>query len=215
MKALKISMLLFFALFAISLFVYPTDAVYTQSVNNAIAQTDTATTVGAMKKVRNTFDRIAQKYSDQWLPVYYVVYCDLEMIYRNPKSEENRILLDGVREKLDQLEKLKDVNRSELKNLWGYYYNAWIVTDPATYGQRYYNEVMSNYKRAIELDADNPRPVFLLAFFEQNLPSFLQSGKDYCGELRKSESGYNQKKNISGDIHWGKNFLTTLLSKCQ
>lgn len=215
MKSLKISLLFFFTLLTISLSAQSTDEVYAKGLENAIAKMDTAKTIRSIKQVRNQFDRIAQKYSDQWLPIYYVAYNDLEMIYLNPQSEENLNLLVEAKERLNQLEKLKGVNKSELSTLWGYYYSALIVTDPATNGAKYYNDVMSNYKKAIELDTSNPRPVFLLAFFEQNLPSFLQSGNDYCGELNKSEALYNEKKNLTSEIHWGKNFLTMLLTKCQ
>lgn len=215
MKSLKISLLFLFALLTISLSAQSTDEVYTKGLENAIAKMDTAKNIRSIKQVRNQFDRIAQKYSDQWLPIYYVAYNDLEMIYLNPQSEDNSNLLVEAKERLNQLGKMKDVNKSELSTLWGYYYNALVATDPATNGAKYYNDVMSNYKNAIELDASNPRPVFLLAFFEQNLPSFLQSGKDYCGELKKSEALYNEKTSLMSEIHWGKNFLTTLLSKCQ
>lgn len=215
MKTLKITLLLFFILCTISVSSQSMDEVYTKGMENAITKMDTARTAHSIKQARNQFDRIAQKYSDQWLPVYYIAYSDLQMIFQNPKAEDNQTLLTEAKEKLNQLEKLKGVNKSELSNLWGYYYNALIVIDPATNGAKYYGEVMSNYKTAIELDADNPRPVYLLAFFEQNLPSFLQSGKDYCGELRKSEVLYNKEKNLTSEIRWGKGFLTTLLTKCQ
>ncbi|PXV69241.1 hypothetical protein CLV62_101510 [Dysgonomonas alginatilytica] len=215
MKNLKISLLLFFALFSISLSAQSTDEVYTGGMENAIAKMDTARTVRSIKQVRNQFDRIARKYSDQWLPVYYVAYNDLEMVYLNPQSEDNLNLLAEAKEKLNQLEKLKDVNKSELSTLWGYYYSALIVTDPATNGAKYYNDVLSNYKQAIELNTDNPRPVFLLAFFEQNLPPFLQSGKDFCGELKKSELLYLKEKKLMSEIRWGKGLLATLLEKCQ
>lgn len=214
MKTLKISLLVW-VLFTLSVSAQSLDEVYTKGMEKAIAQLDTAATIGSIKKVRNQFDRISQTYSDRWLPVYYVGYSDLAMVYMNPKAEDNQTLLIEVREKLNKLEKMKEVDKSELSNLWGYYYNALIATDPATNGAKLYNEVISSYQKAMELDADNPRPVFLLAFFEQNLPPFLQSGKDFCTELKNSEKLYNNEQNTKSDIRWGKGFLTILLAKCQ
>lgn len=214
MKTLSISLLLL-ALFTFSVSAQSTDDMYTKGMEKAISQIDTATTIGTLKKVRNQFDRIAQKYTDQWLPVYYTAYSDIEMIYYNPKGEDSQTLLVEAKEKLNQLEKMKNVNKSELSTLWGYYYNALIVTDPAANGEKFYNDVMSNYKKAIELDADNPRPLFLLAFFEKFLPSFLQSGKDLCGELKKADTLYKLEKNSTSDIHWGKGFLSMEIAKCQ
>lgn len=214
MKTLIINLILF-ALCSLSASAQSTDEVYTKGMNSAIVQVDTAQTVTSIRKVRNQFDRISQKYFDQWLPLYYAAYCNLEMVFRNPKVSDSQSLLADSKEKISRLEKMKGVNKSELSTLWGYYYNALIATDLATNGEKYYNEVMSNYKKAIELDANNPRPVFLLAFFEKNLPSFLQSGKEYCGELKKSQELYNKEENSLGDIHWGRGFLTMLLEKCK
>lgn len=215
MKTLKINLLLFFSLFIISVSAQSTDDMYTKVMDNAIVVMDTSRTVGSIKKARNQFERIAQKYSDQWLPIYYLAYSDLEMVYLNPKAEDNLALLAEAKDKLNQLKKLTNVNKSELSTLWGYYYSALIVTDPPTNGQKYYNEVISNYKKAIKLDTENPRPVFLLAFFEQNLPPFLQSGKNYCAELKKADQLYDKGQNLTNEIHWGKGFLTMLLVKCQ
>lgn len=214
MKTLIINLLLF-ALCSISASAQTTDDVYLKGMNSAIAQMDTVKTVSSIKKVRNQFDRISQKYSDQWLPLYYVAYGNLEMVFRNPKAADAQSLLADAKEKISRLEKMKGVNKSELSTLWGYYYNALIATDPATNGEKFYNDAMSNYKKAIELDANNPRPIFLLAVFEQNLPSFLQSGKDYCSELRRAEELYNKSRSQINEIRWGENFLVTLLEKCQ
>lgn len=214
MKTLKISLLLLL-LFTLSASAQSADEVYTKGMEKAIAQIDTARAIGSIKKVRNQFERISQTYSKQWLPVYYVAYSDIEMIYLNPKADDNQTLLAEVKEKLDRLEKMKEVNKSELSNLWGYYYNALIASDPATNGAKFYNEVMLNYKKAIELDPNNPRPVFLLAFFEKNLPPFLQSGKDFCDELKKSEELYQNEQRLKSPIHWGKAFLIMLQAKCQ
>ena len=214
MKTLIINLILF-ALCSVSASAQPVDDVYLKGMNNAIAQIDTVKTVASIKKVRNQFDRISQKYSDQWLPLYYVAYSNLEMVLRNPKAADVQSLLADAKEKISRFEKMKGVNKSELSTLWGYYYNALIATDPAINGEKFYNEVMSNYKKAIELDTNNPRPVFLLAVFEKNLPPFLQSGNEYCGELRKSEELYNKSISQTSEIHWGKNSLVMLLEKCQ
>ena len=214
MRTLKSSLLLLILL-VVSVSVQSADEVYTKAMIKTIAQIDTAGTIGSIKKARNQFDRISQTYPNQWLPVYFLAYSDLSMIYMNPKASDNQNILTEAKELLNRLEKMKEVNKSELSNLWGYYYNALIVTDPASNGSKFYNEVIVSYKKAIELDAYNPRPVFLLAFFEQNLPSFLQSGNDFCNELKKSEELYNSELNLKKEIHWGKSFLAMLLSKCQ
>lgn len=214
MKTLIISLILF-ALCSLSASAQSTDEVYNKGMNGAIVQMDTVKSVASIKKVCNQFDRISQKYSDQWLPLYYVSYCNLQMVFKNPKAADTQSLLADAKEKISRLEKMKGVNESELSTLWGYYYNALIATDPATNGEKFYNDVMSNYKKAIELDANNPRPIFLLAVFEQNLPSFLQSGKEYCGELKKSQELYSKAENSAGDIRWGRGFLTMLLEKCK
>lgn len=214
MKNLVIIIAVIFASLCCSLFAQSVDAVYEQAMLKTVAKLDSSYTIPLLKQQKNQFDRISSKYTKEWLPVYYSVYCNLQSVYLNPKADNSSVLLEEAKEKLSSLEKYKNVDLSEINTLWGYYYTALISLDPQTNGAKYFGQVMSYYKQAIAENAANPRPVYLLAFFETNLPPFMQQGKDFCGELGKAEDLYKDENSKSVKPHWGKEFLQMLQAKC-
>ena len=84
--------------------------------------------------------------------------------------------------------------KSEVSTLYGYYYNGLSMTNPAVNGQKYFNDVISNYEKAIKLNPENPRPIFLLAFYESFLPDFIRSKRDFCEEINKAKSLYQKEQ---------------------
>lgn len=190
------------------------DAVYEQAMMKTVAKLDSSYTVPLLRQQKNQFDRIASKYTQEWLPVYYSAFCNIQSVYMNPKAEGNSILLDEAKEKLSGLDKYQTVDRSEVNTLWGYYYTALISLDPQTNGAKYFGQVISFYKQAIAQNEKNPRPLYLLAFFETNLPAFMQQGTDLCAELSKAADLYKTEDRNSITPHWGEDFLQMLKSKC-
>ena len=190
------------------------DAVYVQAMTKTVAKLDSSYTVPLLRQQKNQFDRIASTYPKEWLPVYYSAFCNIQSVYMNPKADGNAILLDEAKEKLSGLDKFQDIDKSEINTLWGYYYTAFISLDPQTNGAKYFGQVISFYKEAIAQNEQNPRPLFLLAFFKTNLPAFMQQGKDLCAELSKAEELYKTENRNSITPHWGEEFLQMLKSKC-
>lgn len=214
MKNLVIIISFVWAFVCSSVYAQSTDAVYEQAMSKAVAKLDSSYTIPALKQQKNQFDRISSKYTKEWLPVYYSVYCGVQSVYMNPKAENSAALLDEAKEKLSTLDKFENADKSEVNTLWGYYFTALISLDPQNNGVKYFSQVISYYKQAIAEDTNNPRPVYLLAFFEKNLPPFMQQGKDFCGELEKAKKLYEGEESKSTAPHWGKEFLHMLQAKC-
>lgn len=214
MKNLAIIITVILSSLFCSLFAQSVDAVYEQAMLKTVAKLDSSYTIPMLKQQKNQFDRISSKYTKEWLPVYYSAYCNLQSVYMNPKADNSSILLEEAKDKLSSLEKYGNVDFSEINTLWGYYYTALISLDPQANGAKYFGQVISYYKQAIAENAVNPRPVYLLAFFETNLPTFMQQGKNFCGELRKAEDLYKAEDSKSISPHWGKEFLQLLQAKC-
>jgi len=215
MKNLKVLLCVVFSISTLFVTAQSADKQYNVAIEKALNGLDSAKSVQDMQKIRNQFERISNKYTKEWLPLYYVIYCDLQMVYYNPKGEINHSILDDAGKRLTQLEKMEDADKSELNTLQGYYYNALIMLDPQVNGQKYFNDVTSNYKNAINQNNKNPRPVFLLAFFEQRLPDFLKSDAVFCEELKKAENLFVEEKKSIHKPYWGKDFLGYLLKQCK
>ncbi|MFT4224375.1 hypothetical protein [Dysgonomonas sp.] len=186
--------------------------VYEQAMEKALAKVDSASSVKDLAAARNQLERISLMYADEWLPPYYMAYADILSVYMGQKSEK---ALENAKTNLDKLSSYAKVDKSELNTLLGYYYMALIMLNPATNGQKYFNNVNSSFSKALEQNPNNPRAVYLSAFFEQNLPEGLRSGKDFCAEMSKAKELYAKEQKSVDKPYWGEYFLNTLLEKCK
>ena len=186
--------------------------VYEQAMEKVLAKIDSASSVKDLAAARNQLERISLMYADEWLPPYYMAYTDILSVYMGQKSEK---ALENAKTNLDKLSSYARVDKSELNALLGYYYIALIMLNPATNGQKYFNNVSSSFSKALELNPNNPRAIYLSAFFEQNLPEGLRSGKDFCTEMNKAKELYAKGQRSVDKPYWGEYFLNTLLEKCK
>ena len=183
------------------------EAAYIKAMEAAIDQFDKVQNATDLQVCKNSFERIAASYPDRWLPVYYAAYLNTELVYWEKQSEQNSQRLEAAEKYLKQLEGLKDADRSEVANLWGYFTMCRISQNPQTLGQQLYQPTVTKFEEAMRLNPDNPRPVILLAFFEQNLPPFLQSKRDRAEEKKKAEELFSKEGKSYSKPYWGKYFL--------
>jgi hypothetical protein len=219
MKAIKLYLSVFFLLCAVcvakAMSVAPVyDEVYRNAMEKQLAAVDSARTSAQLVAASSAFERIALKYTAQWQPVYYVAYTSAEAVLRNPKDPTNESKLAKAKEWLDKLEKFADADKSEVATLKGYYFMALITTNQAAYGQKYFSEVMTDYKTAIALNSENPRPVLMLAVFEQNLPEFLRSKNDFCETMKAVGVLFGKEQKSIDKPYWGKGFYQMVSQKC-
>ncbi len=205
MKTIKFYLCLAFIVLSTSFGNALENAEFLTVMGNTLAKVDSAQNVNELRRCRNQFERIAQKYRDHWLPVYYIVYCDLQMIYY-PGEADKKQLADDAKSFLEKLDKMSEADQSEVHTLWGYYYSALVMVDPQN-GQKYYQKVIDSYEKAITLNPENPRPVCLLAFYKQYLPSFLRSDKDIEEGKQKAKELFEKEERTIEKPYWGLNFL--------
>jgi tetratricopeptide (TPR) repeat protein len=199
---------LYFYLLLVSLFSLPVNAAgsgYQDEMRTALASLDAAAPSQYLS-CRNQFERVAQLYPDEWLPVYYTVYCDLQMIYTKQAVENAQALLEETKNLLDKLEATPGADPSELSTLWGYYYMALIMLDAAN-GQKYFTQVIGGYEKAIALNPENPRPVCLLAFFKQFMPAFMRSESEIAEGKEKAKALFEKETPSIEKPYWGAYYL--------
>jgi len=180
---------------------------YAQLMSEVLTKLDAAKTANDLMVCRNAFELLSQKHNSQWLPVYYIAYCDIEMVYYDQGGERNTTRLEDAKRYLEKLDKDKSADASEVNTLWGYYYMALITTNPAVNGQRYYNLVYSSLNKALEQNPDNPRPIVLGLFFDNFMPEFLRPKRDIEGESAKAKALFNKEEKGVEMPYWGANYL--------
>lgn len=191
------------------------DSLYLKAMEKVLIKLDSAKSTSDMMLVRNQFERISTMYTKEWLPVYYIAYVDIQMVYSNPKGSMNETILKSTKANIDKLNSFAEADKSEVCTLWGYYYMALTMTDPATNGQKYFNDVFANFEKAISLNPENPRPIYLLAFYESHLPEFIRSERVFCDEINKARELYAKEKKSIEKPYWGKSFLEMIAAKCK
>ena len=183
---------------------------YTNAMSQVLASMDSLKSVDQLTVVKNSFQRIASHYTEQSMPIYYLALCNINQAYQTPNAT---LYLQEAEKQLKLLEKMKEVDQSELENLWGYYYMCIISKDPQEYGQKYFQTVIAKFEKAIQLNDQNPRPIILLAVFEQNLPSFLQSKRKGSEEQEKAQKLFDEEEKNINRPYWGKSFLNQIKNK--
>ncbi|MDR2815597.1 MAG: hypothetical protein LBB62_02705 [Proteiniphilum sp.] len=185
------------------------DAQYEDFMRLALHRLDSAGTVDELQQTGNLFERMAEKYPQEWIPAYYVAYCGVNSVFYDLTSSRNEMILSKANEIIESLYTFPNVDQSEVNTLKAYCLMAMIAMNPQVNGQKYFSEVIQLYERAIAQDPENPRPVILLADFERRLPSFIRSGKRNPDEEKAKAALLFEKEepSIEKPIYWGKSFL--------
>lgn len=186
------------------------DSVYTTAMEQTLAILDTATSVKTLQQCKNAFERTAQLDEKQWLPVYYVAYCSISSVYFNPQSDRAASFLSEAKLYLDKLSTHKQVDKSELATLKGFYYMALIASDSQTNGQKHFNDVINCFQEGMQLNPENPRPVCLLVFFNKQLPPFIQIKIDGKAEKEKAAALFGKERKNTASPYWGGMYLRML-----
>ena len=183
------------------------EAAYIKAMEAAVDQFDKVQNAADLQVCKNSCERIAGSNDKQWLPIYYAAYLNTELVYWEMKSDKNSLRLEEAEKYLQRLDEMEDADRSEVENLWGYYYMCRISQDPETLGQQLFQPTVTKFESAMTLNPENPRPVILLTFFEQNLPPFLQSKHNRAEEKMKAEELFNKEEKSYSKPYWGRYFL--------
>lgn len=183
------------------------DSLFTATMSSTVLRLDTLNNINDIQSCKMTFERLHQIYPDSWLPIYYIAYSNLKTFYNNPKNEKRKLILEESLKNIESLKTHPDANKSEVLTLEGYYYTALIMLDPANNGQKYFQNVFSSYEEAIELNPQNPRPICLLTFFEQQLPKMFQSKRNVKEQYDKAKLLFSKEDKTSYLPHWGENYL--------
>lgn len=185
----------------------PRDEVYEKTMNELVVKLYAAPDANTLQQCKNQFERLHSVYPEEWLPLYYLAYSDIQLTDYDRASAQNEKYLEEAKTYLEKLDKDGKADQSEVKTLWGYYFNALTLQNPEVNGQKYYTKVLSSYTEAITLNPENPRPVCLMAMYEQYLPEFLRSGKDTASEKEKARLLFEKETPSIDKPYWGAMFL--------
>lgn len=137
---------------------------------------------GKNNQASAAFERISQVEKTNWLPSYYVALIN---VLDSFKEKDKTILTQKLErsEHYVDIARKRNANTAELCCIEGLINTAKIMQDPMNNGQTLSPKTIAIYKKAIHLEPNNPRPLYLLAQFQINTAQMM--GGD-CSSFYKS-----------------------------
>ncbi|MFH0841642.1 MAG: hypothetical protein V1903_03375 [Bacteroidota bacterium] len=209
---------IFHLLMAISAVLYAQDQdeKYPELMKETIIMMDTATTVYHLQGAANQFERIGNAMQTQWLPFYYTAYCYVQISHKVKSDNMRDLNIEKAEELISRADQLSPEN-SEIWVMKGFILQAKMSVDPMTRGFKYNKTCLETFRKARELDSENPRSYLWEGVNLFNTPSFMGGGKEKAlplieKSIEKFET-FHLHDSISPD--WGKQYALMILAKCK
>ncbi|MDH5398771.1 MAG: hypothetical protein OEX02_11520 [Cyclobacteriaceae bacterium] len=207
----------------LSLFVIPglyaSDSVnneYVEAMRKAITEVYMAQNPAALNGPINAFERIGKAEPEKWEPRYYKGYGLLMQGIMNEQPEEKDKYFDRALEAVDAGREISKDN-VELWTLKGFVLMMKLNVDPQARGQEYAVLAMQAFGKALAIDDQNPRALYLMASMQYGSAQFMGNDTgEACGMLHKSIKQFDQYETENPLApQWGKAFAEGMLGACQ
>lgn len=197
-------------LFLISSTLYANE--YEAVMKTTIAKINSASTLAEFNELANTFECIGEKEKDAWLPDYYAAYCyAMASKCIQMEAEEVHQLLDKSQTVLDRLMKLREEDEIYCLQAMVYQFR---ITD-ASKGREYSQKANQMLKKALAINANNPRAVYLHASNLFYTPEAYGGGKEVAKVFLEKASTLFAQQDTSGILPiWGAYLNEMFLKGC-
>ncbi len=189
---------------------------YEEAMLTAIEKLYEAQSPDDFQAAANTFERIAQKETDKWHPLYYGAYAKIILSTMVEDNADKDKQLDQALELVDAAKALQPGN-SEIIAIEGFVHMLRIPIDPATRGQQYSGMAFGALQKAIAINPENPRALMLLSDMQMGTARFFGNGtEEACNTLDKALAQYETFKPAGTlDPTWGKSWAEHKKAQCQ
>lgn len=166
--------------------------------------------------VGNDFERIAKAEKKKWLPRYYHVYSYVMVSFMEEDKARRDELLDIAELSMEELEELAP-KEAEVHALKGFFYTARLAVDPEMRGMEYSMLATMSSKKALKMDAENPRARYIDLSFRMGKAEFFgQDPASFCDEIQQLADSWSTYE-LASPLHpnWGQDQLGRLQAPCQ
>ncbi len=196
------------------LMVQAQESPYEKAMQSAYNKLQQAQMADEFIDAANTFERISQNETSEWLPLYYVAYSNIVTSYSMEDAIQKEALLEKAQKHIDAaLEKAPE--ESELHALQAFLYPSLIMIDPMTNGPVYVGKLYESLDKAERLNPENPRIYFLRAVTLLNMPPEFGGGSEVAKPvfLKAKEKFDSFEPALPFSPQWGKELTEEELSK--
>lgn len=163
----------------------------------------------------NLFERIAKAEQHNWVPYYYVAQINILKSWNVKDESILRAQLDKAQEYLNSANALSP-NNAELMILQAQIYTNWIAFDGMTYGMKYSTKVSEIYKKAQNLNPNNPRVVLSKAEWDMGSARYFgQDPTPHCSRVKEAIKMFDTYE-VPGEFHpdWGREHAKNVIASC-
>ena len=170
------------ALFLLSLILLTIPAMtqgrkYKKTMLSAIEKMNAASDPASEFELAASFEEIAVKYPDQWLPAYHASRIVVISCFDESDADKSDALLERAKKSLNKAMELAP-EESEVHALDAVYYIGMMSVDPMTRGQLYYQDVLDAIEKSKSLNPENPRAIYIDGMMTLNMPEFMGGGPE-------------------------------------
>lgn len=190
---------------------------YHNAMSDAIIAMNQAKSVTEFQNAANTFDRIGQVATSEWLPPYYSAYTNMTAGWISLQNEEYKNYDKYISASQEAVKKAKEIapDQAEIYILEAYLYQAKIMRNPMINGPRFSSTIEKLLNQAKEMDPNNPRAYYLLGQQWLNMPAFFGGGKDKAIPAFETAAKKFDSFQLASDLHpnWGAKANASILSR--
>lgn len=186
-----------------------------ESLVKSYLQMDSAKTYSEMMSVSAQFDRIADKWNNQWVPLYYAAYAKAKTSYLVQDSKKKDLLLDEATKYLEKINLLK-TQSEEVHVLAAIIIRARIAVDGQNRGREYSDEFNQQLEDAKKINPNNPRVYYLKGSSVFNSPVMFGGGKAKAKPyFEKAKELFSKEVKTSIlQPYWGERLNLNYLKRC-
>jgi tetratricopeptide (TPR) repeat protein len=191
---------------------------YEEAMKSGMELLETAQNAEDFLSAANHFERIANVATDRWHPAYYIAYAQAIAATREKDGSKIDELLDAAESFLKKAAAM-DHDKSEVAALQGFVHMLRVGVDPGTRGQEYSMMSSASLQKAVALNPDNPRAVFLQAQLSFGTAQFFGSDTSEACAANARALEIFEKNELPSETdpfapRWGKRQAISFQKQC-
>lgn len=216
MKTLNITAIVIALSISFSSMAIENDGKFIENMQKNIQLVYEAKTIDELQAAVNAFERIGAVEKTKWEPQYYAAFGYIMMSTKDGNGSIKDLYLDQA---IAAIEKGKIIapEESELLALEGFAYMMRVSVDPAARGAQFAPVSVQSYKRALQLNPENPRALALLAQMQYGTAQFFGSSTtEACDTMKLSLQKFETYKSENPIAPtWGKKVAESMQADCK
>ena len=175
-----------------------------------------AESIDAYQLVVNAFERIGEAEGNHWEPFYYASFGYIMMANLETDAKGKDAFLDQAIVALNAAKSVEP-EESEIVALEGFIHMIRLTVDPQSRGAQYSALAMKSFGRAIELNPDNPRALYLVAQMQFGTAKFFgTSTQEACKTATAAIDKFAEASNDDPIApNWGERMAMEFVKSCE